>query len=201
MPERLNDQQASSEERLNAAFASPTYLPARGFSRGRSPLGPFAGGKSHSESVLVGEGHWRSGWPPPTYVDTANLLGYRLCPQVGMAIGSGGPAMKDRTRNGESWEALNKRRGKLAAAARKRNSAWNRRREMEERAERVAASPAAARIRIEEALGVRFHIHVARVVLSALTEPTAGMVEAARTQIDDAGKWRAMVKVALNELD
>jgi hypothetical protein len=27
------------------------------------------------------------------------------------------------------------------------------------------------------------------------------MVEAARTQIDDAGKWRAMVDVALRELD
>ena len=65
----------------------------------------------------------------------------------------------------------------------------------------MAASPGAANIRVEQALGARFHIHVARVVLSALTEPTHGMIEAARTQIDDAGKWRAMVKVALRELD
>jgi hypothetical protein len=58
-----------------------------------------------------------------------------------------------------------------------------------------------ADVRITQALGARFHIHIARTVLSTLREPTLGMVEAARTQIDDAGKWRAMVDVALRELD
>jgi len=49
--------------------------------------------------------------------------------------------------------------------------------------------------------GSLFHSHVARTVLSALREPTLGMAEAARTQIDDAGKRRAMVDVALRELE
>lgn len=110
--------------------------------------------------------------------------------------------MKDRaTKKGESWADLNKRRGRLSAAARKRYAALRRRIEREERACKIAASGGSADIRISQVLGPRFHIHVARTVLSALREPTPGMVEAARTQIDDAGKWRAMVNAALRELD
>lgn len=71
----------------------------------------------------------------------------------------------------------------------------------QERAKKIAANGGAADVRATEALGSLFHIHVARIVLSALREPTLGMVEAARSQIDDAGKWRAMVDVALRELD
>ena len=110
--------------------------------------------------------------------------------------------MKDRTtKKGESWADLNKRRGRLAAAARKQNAAWRRQMEREERAQKISLSGGGADIRITQALGPRFHIHVARTVLSALREPTLGMVEAARTQIDDAGKWRAMVEAALREFD
>jgi len=52
----------------------------------------------------------------------------------------------------------------------------------------------------EEALSTDLHSRVAQTVLSALIEPTPGMVDAARAHIDDADKWRAMVKVALLEL-
>lgn len=103
------------------------------------------------------------------------------------------------TKSGESWEALNKRRGRLSAEARKRYAKWRREGEREERA-RVLYS-GAADARMDQALGARFHIHVARTVLSALIEPTPGMLEAARAQIGDANKWRAMVKTALCELD
>jgi hypothetical protein len=58
-----------------------------------------------------------------------------------------------------------------------------------------------ADVRITRALGASFHLHIARTVLSALREPTLSIVEAARTQIDDAGKWRAMVDAALREFD
>jgi hypothetical protein len=110
--------------------------------------------------------------------------------------------LKDRTtKKGESWADLNKRRGRLAAAARKQNAAWRRQMEREQRAKRVAANGGAADVRITQALGARFHLHIARTVLSALREPTLGMVEAARPQIDDAGKWRAMVDAALREFD
>lgn len=74
--------------------------------------------------------------------------------------------MSKRTKKGERWEDLNKRRG-----------------------------------RVSRALGADFHIHIARTVLLALAEPTAGMVEVDRVHIDDGSKWRAMVKVAVRELD
>ena len=108
--------------------------------------------------------------------------------------------MKGRTtKKGESWEDLNKRRGRLSAESRKRFEAMRRERERGERARQL--SEGSTTIRVSQALGQRFHIHVARVVLSALLEPTPRMMEAARAQIDDANKWRAMVKVALLELD
>ncbi len=111
-------------------------------------------------------------------------------------------ALKDRTtKSGESWADLNKRRGRLSAAGRRQSAELKRQIEREQRAKRITANGGAADVRIDRALGARFHIHIARTVLSALREPTLGMVEAARTQIDDAGKWRAMVDVALHELD
>ena len=110
--------------------------------------------------------------------------------------------MKDRTtKKGESWADLNKRRGRLSAIARKQWAEIDRQIAREARAKRVAANRGAADVRITQALGGQFHIHIARSVLSALREPTLGMVEAARTQIDDAGKWRTMVDAALRELD
>jgi hypothetical protein len=110
--------------------------------------------------------------------------------------------LKDRTtKKGESWADLNKRRGRLSAIARKQWAEVDRQMAREARAKRVAANRGAADVRITQALGGQFHIHIARTVLSALREPTLGMVEVARTQIDDAGKWRAMVDAALRELD
>ena len=105
------------------------------------------------------------------------------------------------TKSGESWADLNKRRGRLSAIARKQFAELDLQIKREERAKKVAANGGAADVRTDRALGARFHIHIARTVLSALREPTLGMVEAGRTQIDDAGKWRAMVDVALRELD
>jgi hypothetical protein len=108
---------------------------------------------------------------------------------------------KPTTKSGESWEDLNKRRGRLSAIGRKQWASLRLQIEREERAKRVAANGGAADVRITRALGASFHLHIARTVLSALREPTLSMVEAARTQIDDAGKWRAMVDAALREFD
>ncbi len=108
-------------------------------------------------------------------------------------------AMKGRfTKSGESWDDLNKRRGRLAAEARKSMAAFRREYAREQRAKTLSAG--AADVRITQALGSGFHLHIARTVLTALIEPTPGMVEAARGYIDDGNKWRAMVKVALLEL-
>ena len=97
--------------------------------------------------------------------------------------------MKDRTtKSGESWPDLNKRRGRLAAMARQEHAAVRLQMQREDRARRITANAGAADVRITRALGPRFHIHLARTVLSALREPTIGMVEASRSQIDDAGK-------------
>lgn len=103
------------------------------------------------------------------------------------------------TKSGESWEDLNKRRGRLAAAARKRMNVFRQQYEREQRAKALAAD--AADVRITRAFGSAYHFHVARTVLTALIEPTQGMVEAARGYIDDGNKWRAMIKTALRELD
>ena len=121
-----------------------------------------------------------------------------------LSIGASGRevAVKDRTtKSGESWTDLNKRRGRLAAIARKQHAAIRQQIDRESRARRITANGGASDERITRALGARFHIHIARTVLSALREPTLGMVEAAHSQIDDAGKWRAMVDVAVRELD
>lgn len=53
----------------------------------------------------------------------------------------------------------------------------------------------------DEVLRVGTHARIARTTLSALIEPTPSMVDAARAYTNDADKWRAMVKVALSELD
>jgi len=104
-----------------------------------------------------------------------------------------------RTKSGELWSDLNKRRGRLAAQAR-RNMAYLRREIDREQRARTLAQGAADK-RITDALGARFHIHVARTVLLAIREPTLGMIEASRHCLDDANRWRAMVDVALRELD
>lgn len=103
------------------------------------------------------------------------------------------------TKSGESWEDRYKRRGRLAAGSRKRAQAFRSEYAREQRAK--APSENAANLRITRAFGAGFHLHIARTVLLALTEPTLGMVEAARAHIDDANKCRAIVKVALRELD
>jgi hypothetical protein len=104
-----------------------------------------------------------------------------------------------RTKSGELWSDLNKRRGRRSAEGRRVFAQLREQMDREERAGYLMEGGVAARI--NQALGAGLHLHLARTVLTALREPTAGMLQAGRHCVDDANRWRAMIDEALRELN